>query len=243
MTLGDLERIADAFDVAAGTFEAAAGAFKPVENIKAFLRAGDSGRRRRIEVGGGGGRVRRRVRGICVAVARARFAADRVRAALARLADAVVCATERVADALEGLPALEKKKIERAADGPRAAVPPAAAALRASAFLPLAAALRRVPPRVAHRVGPSAADAAASPREAGVGSGGGAPGEEIEEIEDVGVGGGFGARGRGGGAGARRRETLGAYAWGTTAWGASEAAAYRPRSAVRAVAAGEEGAE
>ena len=250
VTLGELERIADAFDVAAGTFEAAAGAFKPVENIKAFLRAGDSAAAAEdSEDSAAAEDASADASAARVAVARARFAADRVRAALARLADAVVCATERVAaDALEGLPALEKKKTERAADGPPGGfVPAAAAALRASAFLPLAAALRRVPPRVAHRVGPSAADAAVrallARRASGAASGSAGAKKSKKSktsasAEDSALAAEVEALA------AAARETLGADAWGTTAWGASEAAAYASTlRRARAVAAGEEGAE
>ena len=250
VTLGELERIADAFDVAAGTFEAAAGAFKPVENIKAFLRAGDSAAAAEdSEDSAAAEDASADASAARVAVARARFAADRVRAALARLADAVVCATERVAaDALEGLPALEKKKIKRAADGPPGGfVPAAAAALRASAFLPLAAALRRVPPRVAHRVGPSAADAAVrallARRASGAASGSAGAKKSKKSktsasAEDSALAAEVEALA------AAARETLGADAWGTTAWGASEAAAYASTlRRARAVAAGEEGAE
>ena len=229
VTLGELERVADAFDDAAGTFEAAAGAFEPVVENKAFLHstgdsaaaAEDSKDSAAAEDASADASAAR------VAAARARFAADRVRAALARLADAVVCATERVAaDALEGLPASEKKKTERAADGPPGGfVPAAAAALRASAFLPLAAALRRVPPRVAHRVGPSAADAAVrallARRAAGAASGSaGAKKSKTSAAASAALAAEVEALA------AAARETLGADAWGTTAWGASEAAAY-----------------
>lgn len=250
VTLGKLERVADAFDDAAGTFEAAAGAFEPVENIKTFLRAGDSAAAAEdSEDSAAAEDASADASAARVAVARARFAADRVRAALARLADAVVCATERVAaDALEGLPALEKKKIERAADGPPGGfVPAAAAALRASAFLPLAAALRRVPPRVAHRVGPSAADAAVrallARRASGAASGSAGAKKSKKSktsasAEDSALAAEVEALA------AAARETLGADAWGTTAWGASEAAAYASTlRRARAVAAGEEGAE
>ena len=252
VTLGELERVADAFDDAAGTFEAAAGAFEPVvvENKAVLRTTGDSAAAEdSVDCSAAAEDASADASAARVAVARARFAADRVRAALARLADAVVCATERVAaDALEGLPASEKKKTERAADGPPGGfVPAAAAALRASAFLPLAAALRRVPPRVAHRVGPSAADAAVrallARRAAGAASGSAGAKKSKKSktsasAEDSALAAEVEALA------AAARETLGADAWGTTAWGASEAAAYASTlRRARAVAAGEEGAE
>ena len=243
VTLGELERVADAFDDAAGAFEAAAGAFEPVVENKAFLHStGDSAAAAEdSEDSAAAEDASADASAARVAAARARFAADRVRAALARLADAVVCATERVAaDALEGLPASEKKKTERAADGPRGGtVPTTVAAACASAFLPR----RRAPPgspRVAHRVGPAPRTRPCAPlarraaeRRAGArakksktSAAASAAPAEVEALA------------------AAARETLGADAWGTTAWGASEAAAYASTlRRARAVAAGEEGAE
>ena len=224
-------------DDAAGTFEAAAGAFEPVVENKAFLHStGDSAAAAEDQMEGfrgGGGRVRRRVRGSRRRRSRALRGRSPARGARATRGRRRVRDRARRRGLAGGTPRVgEEEDRARRRRAPGRLCSAAAAALRASAFLPR----RRAPPGSSPRRPPRRSQRrgrgrARSPREAGGGSGERSAGAKKSKTSAA-ASAALAAEVEAPAAAAR--ETLGADAWGTTAWGASEAAAYASTLRARA---------